>query len=99
MRPRQSTSAHSQFEENVTNKTSTVGRAVVLATVAALALAGCSNTTPGTASPSTGASGTSTTSTANANVFSALNACQVLDHLLTGQGFDPGENISRRNEC
>lgn len=83
----------------MTNKTSIVGRVAILAIVAALGLAGCSSTTPGTASPSTGATGTSATSTANANVFSALNACQVLDHLLTGQGFAPGENISRRNEC
>ncbi|MFD2419013.1 DUF3558 family protein [Amycolatopsis pigmentata] len=83
----------------MTTKTSTVGRVAVLATVAALGLTGCSSTTPGTAFPSTGATSTGTTTTGNANVFSALNACQVLDQLLTGQGFDPGENISRRNEC
>ncbi len=26
-------------------------------------------------------------------------ACQVLDQLNSGQGFNPGDNISRRNEC
>jgi hypothetical protein len=28
-----------------------------------------------------------------------LNACQVLDQLLAGQGFDPGKNQNKRNEC
>ncbi|GAB3570274.1 hypothetical protein GCM10027445_23500 [Amycolatopsis endophytica] len=32
-------------------------------------------------------------------MFAGLNACQVLDQLVAGEGFDPGENISRRNEC
>ncbi|NYI88333.1 hypothetical protein HNR02_001656 [Amycolatopsis endophytica] len=34
-----------------------------------------------------------------ADVFAGLNACQVVEQLTTGQGFGPGENISRRNEC
>lgn len=76
----------------MTSKTSTITLAAAFA--AAVAVTGCSSTTPGNPLPST-----STTSTASANVFGSLNACQVLDQLLAGQGFDPGANISRRNEC
>jgi len=83
----------------VTSKTSTVNLAAMLVTAAALAVTGCSSTTPGNASPSTGAASTSTTSTASGNVFGSLNACKVLDQLLAGQGFHPGENESRRNQC
>ncbi|NIH84663.1 DUF3558 domain-containing protein [Amycolatopsis granulosa] len=33
------------------------------------------------------------------DVFAGLNACQILDRLVAGQGFDPGENKSHRNQC
>ncbi|NIH84659.1 DUF3558 domain-containing protein [Amycolatopsis granulosa] len=32
-------------------------------------------------------------------MFATLNACQVLDRLNAGQGYAPGENKTRRNEC
>ncbi|AIJ20885.1 hypothetical protein [Amycolatopsis methanolica] len=32
-------------------------------------------------------------------MFAGLNACQILDQLNEGQGFRPGRNISKRNEC
>ncbi len=57
---------------------------------------GCTSTVQGTPSPVT----SEMPSTANnADVFTGLNACQVLDQLNAGQGFGPGRNISRRNEC
>ncbi|GAB3576127.1 hypothetical protein GCM10027445_39700 [Amycolatopsis endophytica] len=33
------------------------------------------------------------------DVFAGLDACQLLDQLNAGQGFAPGENKSRRNQC
>lgn len=57
----------------------------------------CTSTVAGTASPAPSAG--PRPSTANADVFAGLNACQVLDQLTAGQGFNPGENKSRRNEC
>ena len=39
------------------------------------------------------------TSASNSDVFANLNACQVLDQLNAGQGFEPGWNISVRNQC
>lgn len=70
-----------------------------LAIAAAVAVTGCSSTTDGNPSPSTDSAAPSTTSTADGNVFGTLNACRVLDQLLAGQGFDPGDNESTRNEC
>lgn len=32
-------------------------------------------------------------------MFAGLNACELLDRLNEGQGFRPGRNISKRNEC
>jgi hypothetical protein len=32
-------------------------------------------------------------------VFVGLNACQVLDQINSGQGFNPGRNVSARNQC
>ncbi|GAB3570293.1 hypothetical protein GCM10027445_23550 [Amycolatopsis endophytica] len=62
--------------------------------VACLAAAtiACTSTVAGTASPVV-------TSSAASDVFAGLNACQVLDRLVAGEGFDPGVNKSRRNEC
>ncbi|MGI6869898.1 DUF3558 domain-containing protein [Amycolatopsis sp. 3B14] len=60
----------------------------------AATMAACTTTVAGTASPISGVS-----PTANADVFAGLNACQVLDQLVAGEGFNPGENTSRRNEC
>ncbi|TVT31543.1 DUF3558 domain-containing protein [Amycolatopsis rhizosphaerae] len=69
----------------------------------AVVLVGCSSTTSGTPMPLTSIAGPSTsgpdTSSTSANVLANLNACQVLDQVLAGQGFNPGENKSRRNEC
>ncbi|WP_228684864.1 DUF3558 family protein [Amycolatopsis thermoflava] len=59
-----------------------------------LTTAACTSTVAGTASPASGAS-----PTASADVFAGLNACRVLEQLTAGEGFGPGENISRRNEC
>ncbi|OXM62235.1 MULTISPECIES: DUF3558 domain-containing protein [Amycolatopsis] len=59
----------------------------------ALATTACTTTVVGTASPAPSAS------VANSDVFAGFNACQVLDQLVAGQGFNPGENKSRRNEC
>ncbi|GHF09650.1 hypothetical protein GCM10017786_48990 [Amycolatopsis deserti] len=70
--------------------------ALVLAGVACAALttAACTSTVSGTATPASSAPTTS-----SADVFAGLNACQVLDQLYAGQGFNPGENKTRRNEC
>ncbi|WP_027942641.1 DUF3558 domain-containing protein [Amycolatopsis taiwanensis] len=76
------------------SKASVASFAALVAT-AAMAVTGCSSTIAGTASPAT----TSRTGTASGNVFDALNACQVLDQLLAGQGFHPGDNQNTRNEC
>ncbi|MDQ0376351.1 DUF3558 domain-containing protein [Amycolatopsis thermophila] len=59
----------------------------------ALTTTACTSTVTGTASPAP------TSSQASSDVFAGLNACRVLEQLTTGQGFEPGENISRRNEC
>ncbi|GAB3570267.1 hypothetical protein GCM10027445_23480 [Amycolatopsis endophytica] len=67
----------------------------VAAAMAALTMAmtACTTTVSGTASPAPASS------TGSADVFANLNACRVLEQLTAGQGFGPGENISRRNEC
>ncbi|UQS23465.1 DUF3558 domain-containing protein [Amycolatopsis thermalba] len=75
----------------------TVNVRIVQAAAAMVCLAaattGCTTTVAGTASPAP------SSSTANSDVFAGLNACRVLEQLTAGQGFGPGENISRRNEC
>ncbi|WP_027931623.1 DUF3558 domain-containing protein [Amycolatopsis thermoflava] len=58
-----------------------------------LAAGACNSTVAGTASPAP------TSVNPGADVFAGLNACQVLERLTAGEGFGPGENISRRNEC
>ncbi|MDQ0376347.1 DUF3558 domain-containing protein [Amycolatopsis thermophila] len=63
----------------------------------AVAATACTSRVAGTASPAPSA-GPSPSAT-YADVFAGLNACQVLDQLTAGQGFNPGENKSRRNEC
>lgn len=70
-----------------------VVRAIVGVACLALGTTACSTTVAGTASP------VPNPTPANADVFAGLNACQVLEQLTAGQGFEPGENISRRNEC
>ncbi|WP_020416340.1 hypothetical protein [Amycolatopsis sp. ATCC 39116] len=60
----------------------------------AAAAAGCTSTVAGTASPAP-----TTAPTASADVFNGLNACRLLDQLNAGQGFNPGENKSARNQC
>ncbi|WAL67061.1 DUF3558 domain-containing protein [Amycolatopsis cynarae] len=67
-------------------------------TCAVIALTGCSTTMTGTPLPVTVTSKPNTSSTGT-NLFGNLTACQVLDQVLTGQGFAPGERITRRNEC
>lgn len=66
---------------------------VVTGVYLVLTTAACTSTVAGTASPAP------TSATARADVFAGLNACQVLDQLTAGEGFNPGENKSRRNEC
>ncbi|MFD4251797.1 DUF3558 domain-containing protein [Amycolatopsis thermoflava] len=60
----------------------------------ALSTAGCTSTVSGTPSPAP-----STSTAPSADVFAGLNACQILDQLNAGQGFNPGENKSARNQC
>jgi len=57
-------------------------------------LAGCTSTVSGTATPAP-----TSEPARSEDVFAGLNACQVLDDLYAGEGFEPGENKSRRNEC
>nr|WP_243869635.1 DUF3558 domain-containing protein [Amycolatopsis granulosa] len=59
-------------------------------------MAGCTATVPGTASP---AASSTPASANNGDPFSGMVACQVLDQLNAGQGYNPGDNISHRNEC
>ncbi|GAB3570277.1 hypothetical protein GCM10027445_23510 [Amycolatopsis endophytica] len=58
-----------------------------------LTLTACTSTVAGTPSPVV------TSSPASTDVFAGLQACQVLEQLTAGEGFGPGENISKRNEC
>ncbi|MEU0468403.1 DUF3558 family protein [Amycolatopsis sp. NPDC006131] len=69
--------------------------AQALAGVGCLAVitTGCTSTVPGTASPAP------TATEANSDIFAGMNACQVLDQLNAGQGYNPGEKKTRRNEC
>ncbi|WP_246256968.1 DUF3558 family protein [Amycolatopsis anabasis] len=59
-------------------------------------MAGCSSKQVGTALP---AATPAASSAGNQDVFAEMNACEVLDDLLAGQGFDPGVNKTSRNEC
>ncbi|NIH81629.1 DUF3558 domain-containing protein [Amycolatopsis viridis] len=69
-------------------------RQAVAVNAIVFATAACTATVAGTPLPASGASATPT-----ANLFATLNACQVLDRLNAGQGYAPGENKTRRNEC
>nr|WP_243870016.1 hypothetical protein [Amycolatopsis granulosa] len=60
----------------------------------AVGLTACTATVNGSPSP---APGPPTTSTRDA--LGSLDACAVLDQLLAGQGFQPGERKTVRNEC
>nr|WP_208407125.1 DUF3558 domain-containing protein [Amycolatopsis granulosa] len=64
----------------------------------AVAVAGCTSSVAGAPAPAPATSPAGPTEK-NQDVFGGLSACQVLDQLNAGQGFRPGENISRRNEC
>lgn len=64
-------------------------------TILALSATACTSTVAGTASPAS----TTSPSSSSADVFTGINACQVLDQLNAGQGFNPGENKSARNQC
>ncbi|WP_235716329.1 DUF3558 domain-containing protein [Amycolatopsis sp. ATCC 39116] len=72
------------------------GLAAAAITILGAVLVGCTSTVHGTPSPAT--SGIPTSANAN-DPFAGLVACQVLDQLNAGQGFNPGDNISHRNEC
>ncbi|NIH81925.1 DUF3558 domain-containing protein [Amycolatopsis viridis] len=48
--------------------------------------------------PSPATSGKSTSAHTD-DPFGGMVACQVLDQLNASQGFNPGDNISHRNEC
>ncbi|GHF09657.1 hypothetical protein GCM10017786_49000 [Amycolatopsis deserti] len=60
----------------------------------ALAAAACTNTVNGLEAPAS-----SVPTTRSTDVFNGLDACQLLDQLNTGQGFNHGENKSARNQC
>ncbi|GAB3570281.1 hypothetical protein GCM10027445_23520 [Amycolatopsis endophytica] len=62
----------------------------------AAASIGCTSTVEGTASPAPDAG---PGSSAASDVLAGLNACQALDQLNAGQGYEPGVNKTRRNEC
>ncbi|WP_084143773.1 DUF3558 family protein [Amycolatopsis taiwanensis] len=81
----------------MTTKTG-ITRTLVGGACAVLALTGCSGTIAGTPTPVTSSSAAST-STSGADIFANLNPCQVLDQVLAGQGFNPGERKTTRNEC
>ncbi|MDQ0378086.1 DUF3558 domain-containing protein [Amycolatopsis thermophila] len=71
----------------------TAGAFAGIACIASL-LTGCTSTVAGTASPAT-----TTKATTEVDAFAGLNACQLLDQLTAGQGFNAGENKSARNQC
>ena len=94
MRRRNNISKHSRTEGTLT--THRFGLTCAAIACATLAVAGCTKTISGTASP---APNVSTPTSAGTDVFAGMNACQVLGQLVAGQGFEPGENKTRRNEC
>ncbi|NIH84662.1 DUF3558 family protein [Amycolatopsis granulosa] len=69
-------------------------REAVALTAVVFAAAGCTATVAGTASRAS-----ETSSQQRPDVFAGLDACRVLDQLNAGQGYEPGENKSRRNQC
>lgn len=69
--------------------------ALVAAIVATTGLAACSTTVDGRPAPAP----RTTTRPTTAGPLDALNACTLLDQLLAGQGFTPGQPIGTRNEC
>jgi len=73
-------------------------RTVAISAVASalLAVSACSTTVTGTPSPEPRATSSSPSA---GEALNALDACTVLDHLLAGQGFDPGVSKTARNEC
>ncbi|GAB3584892.1 hypothetical protein GCM10027445_61670 [Amycolatopsis endophytica] len=62
--------------------------------VAVVAISGCASTVNGSPSPDPQAAAPSGSAD-----LGALDACTILNQLLTGQGFDPGERKTVRNEC
>ena len=72
--------------------------ALVAAAVTALTLTGCSTMVNGTPSPDPQVTA-APSGTSPEDALKSLEACPVLDQLLSGQGFAPGERITRRNEC
>ncbi|WAL66970.1 DUF3558 family protein [Amycolatopsis cynarae] len=84
----------------MTNKKRGAVAAVVLVIAGMQAIAGCSSTVPGRALPTPLVStASSRTGATEPNVFGGLDACQVLDQLLAGKGFDPGAKQSASNAC
>ncbi|RZQ60741.1 DUF3558 family protein [Amycolatopsis suaedae] len=75
-------------------------RAILVTVIAAGVLGGCSDTQAGTPR-ATGISATTPPSSSSSppDVFNGMNACDVLNQLLASQSFEPGKNISQRNEC
>ncbi|WP_216215575.1 DUF3558 domain-containing protein [Amycolatopsis aidingensis] len=66
-----------------------------------MTIAGCSIQSTGSAqSVTTGRNQASSVPSAEAlHIFDTMNACTMLDDILSGQGFKPGENKTARNEC
>ncbi|MDQ0378081.1 DUF3558 domain-containing protein [Amycolatopsis thermophila] len=72
-----------------------IARAFVGFASLALTVSACATTVTGTASPAP----VTSSSSPSADVFANLNACRLIDQLNAGQGFNPGENKSARNQC
>lgn len=72
---------------------------IVVLAGAVLASTACTNPTTRNAGQASASTPTPAPSASRRDVFGEMNACQVLDDLLAGQGFEPGENKTRRNEC
>jgi hypothetical protein len=72
-----------------------------LACLASVGVTACTVDEPGSAlpSPETTSPTSSTTSSSTTSPFIQMDACDVLDKLLKGQGFPKGENKTTRNEC
>ncbi|WP_431928111.1 DUF3558 domain-containing protein [Amycolatopsis tucumanensis] len=64
----------------------------------ALGLAACTATVDGAPAPDPAVTA-SPTGTNASDLLRSLDACTVLDQLLAGQGFQPGERKTVRNEC
>ncbi|NIH87388.1 DUF3558 domain-containing protein [Amycolatopsis granulosa] len=70
---------------------------VVAGMAVALVTAGCSTVVSGSPAPAAGSA--SRNSVDPQEALRKLDACALLDRLLTGEGFDPGERKTTRNEC